>query len=278
MGSLGAMQTGLGRPLLPGRRRATPTSSCPKASRAACRTRARSSRSSTSSSAACARRWATSAAATSTRCARKPKFVRDHERRRAREPRARRADHQGSAELPRRVSRTCTRGPTSGEHCPLRSHRGHPRRPDPHPRLRRAVHAADRAPRARGRRLLRDPSVRQSADEIARASAPQGHHPLRRPRVGHRRADAPRAPQRCSTLGVPVLGICYGMQTMAAQLGGSVERGRPCASSATPRCARAATRAARRHRGPRDAEGARHARRVDEPRRQGRRRCRRASS
>ncbi len=35
--------------------------------------------------------------------------------------------------------------------------------------------------------------------------------------------DAPAAPQRIFELGVPVLGICYGMQTMAAQLGGKVE-------------------------------------------------------
>jgi GMP synthase (glutamine-hydrolysing) len=33
----------------------------------------------------------------------------------------------------------------------------------------------------------------------------------------------PRAPQRVFEMGVPVLGICYGMQTMAAQLGGAVE-------------------------------------------------------
>jgi GMP synthase (glutamine-hydrolysing) len=33
----------------------------------------------------------------------------------------------------------------------------------------------------------------------------------------------PRAPQCVFELGVPVLGICYGMQTMAAQLGGEVE-------------------------------------------------------
>ena len=35
----------------------------------------------------------------------------------------------------------------------------------------------------------------------------------------------PRAPQSVFELGVPVLGICYGMQTMAAQLGGQVEGG-----------------------------------------------------
>ena len=36
----------------------------------------------------------------------------------------------------------------------------------------------------------------------------------------------PRAPQSVFELGVPVLGICYGMQTMAEQLGGKVESGK----------------------------------------------------
>jgi GMP synthase (glutamine-hydrolysing) len=36
-------------------------------------------------------------------------------------------------------------------------------------------------------------------------------------------AGSPRAPECVFTLGVPVLGICYGMQTMAEQLGGRVE-------------------------------------------------------
>src|SRR5215510_12233503 len=34
--------------------------------------------------------------------------------------------------------------------------------------------------------------------------------------------EPPRSPQAVFELGVPVLGICYGMQTMAAQLGGRV--------------------------------------------------------
>ena len=38
--------------------------------------------------------------------------------------------------------------------------------------------------------------------------------------------DTPRAPAAVWTAGVPVLGICYGMQAMAAQLGGGVEGGR----------------------------------------------------
>ena len=37
--------------------------------------------------------------------------------------------------------------------------------------------------------------------------------------------ETPRAPQVVFDLGVPVLGICYGMQTLAAQLGGMVEQG-----------------------------------------------------
>ena len=38
-------------------------------------------------------------------------------------------------------------------------------------------------------------------------------------------ADSPRAPEIVFKLGVPVLGICYGQQTMCVQLGGKVESG-----------------------------------------------------
>ena len=36
-------------------------------------------------------------------------------------------------------------------------------------------------------------------------------------------AEAPRAPAKVFEMGVPVLGICYGQQTMMQQLGGLVE-------------------------------------------------------
>jgi GMP synthase (glutamine-hydrolysing) len=38
-------------------------------------------------------------------------------------------------------------------------------------------------------------------------------------------AGSPRAPEQVFALGTPILGICYGMQTMAMQLGGKVEGG-----------------------------------------------------
>ncbi|MGB2304768.1 MAG: glutamine amidotransferase-related protein, partial [Candidatus Puniceispirillales bacterium] len=37
--------------------------------------------------------------------------------------------------------------------------------------------------------------------------------------------DSPRAPDHVFSMGVPVLGICYGQQTMCEQLGGRVARG-----------------------------------------------------
>ncbi len=40
-------------------------------------------------------------------------------------------------------------------------------------------------------------------------------------------SDSPRAPDRLFEMDIPVLGICYGEQTMSAQLGGAVETGTP---------------------------------------------------
>ena len=76
--------------------------------------------------------------------------------------------------------------------------------------------------------------------------------------------DPPRAPQLVFELGVPVLGICYGMQTMAAQLGGKVEasiasRVRLCRDRADR--VSACSHGLQRRGEPRDAQG------LDEPRR-----------
>ena len=62
------------------------------------------------------------------------------------------------------------------------------------------------------------------SDDFVRAFAPRGVVLSGGPNSvteGH----TPRAPRAVFELGVPVLGICYGMQTMAAQLGGAVEAG-----------------------------------------------------
>jgi len=62
------------------------------------------------------------------------------------------------------------------------------------------------------------------SDAFVRAFAPRGVI-LSGSHASAFEGEAPRAPQAVFELGVPVLGICYGMQTMAAQLGGKVESG-----------------------------------------------------
>jgi GMP synthase (glutamine-hydrolysing) len=61
-------------------------------------------------------------------------------------------------------------------------------------------------------------------DDFVRAFAPKGII-LSGSHASVYDEGAGRAPDAVWTLGVPVLGICYGMQTMAHQLGGSVEPG-----------------------------------------------------
>src|SRR5512134_282297 len=58
-------------------------------------------------------------------------------------------------------------------------------------------------------------------DDAIRAFAPRGIILAGGPESVHE-ADSPRAPKAVFDLGVPVFGICYGMQTMAEQLGGKV--------------------------------------------------------
>jgi len=62
-----------------------------------------------------------------------------------------------------------------------------------------------------------------ATDAEVRAFAPRGIILSGGPESVIEAGGAPRAPAAVFQLGVPVLGICYGMQTMAAQLGGRVE-------------------------------------------------------
>ena len=64
----------------------------------------------------------------------------------------------------------------------------------------------------------------QKAGSGLQGDETEGGDPLRQAGVGPRRG-SPRAPQPIFNSGVPVLGICYGQMTMAAQLGGDVEGG-----------------------------------------------------
>jgi IMP dehydrogenase/GMP reductase len=95
--------------------------------------------------------------------------------------------------------------------------------PHPHPRLRFASHAAHCTPHPRGRRLLRAAMPNDVGEKFFRDYDPKGiilsgSH-ARRSTRSTRSAD-PDVFEH----GVPVLGICYGMQTMAAQLGGASSR------------------------------------------------------
>ncbi|MGQ0546664.1 MAG: glutamine-hydrolyzing GMP synthase [Betaproteobacteria bacterium] len=63
------------------------------------------------------------------------------------------------------------------------------------------------------------------ADEFVREFAPQGII-LSGSHMSAYEESTGKAPQAAFDLGVPVLGICYGMQTMAQQLGGRVEAGK----------------------------------------------------
>ena len=86
------------------------------------------------------------------------------------------------------------------------------RRGGTRPRLRRPVLAADRAPHPRVRRLQRAASPRHAARADQGAGA-EGPRALRRAGIGLRRRGAGAPRRSCSSSGIPVLGICYGMQS-----------------------------------------------------------------
>ena len=89
------------------------------------------------------------------------------------------------------------------------------------PRFRIAVHAVDRAPAARAVGLLRDSAVRH-AGRRDRPAAARSASSCRAARRASRRTARRSASRRSSTAGVPMLGICYGMQLMTEMLGGEV--------------------------------------------------------
>jgi GMP synthase (glutamine-hydrolysing) len=80
-----------------------------------------------------------------------------------------------------------------------------------------------------------------------------------------------RAPKAVFELGVPVLGICYGMFTMAVQLGGEVEASTHREFGYAEVRARGHTRLLESIEDFATTEGPRHAQGLDEPRRQGHR-------
>ena len=108
-------------------------------------------------------------------------------------------------------------------------------------------------------------------DAFVRDFGAEGHHPLGQPRSRPTRSRTLRAPQAVFELGVPVLGICYGMQTMAQQLGGKVEPGTVREFGYAEVRARGHTKLLDGIEDYRTRRRPRHARGVDEPRRQGRR-------
>ena len=66
------------------------------------------------------------------------------------------------------------------------------------------------------------PASMPASEMLARK--PRGSHPLRRAEVGLRPGCPLARRRRCSTSGVPVLGICYGAQLLTQSLGGEVAR------------------------------------------------------
>ena len=203
MGSLGAMRArSFSRTATSRATSRTSTSSCPRASKVASRTRARSRRCSTSSWAALRQAMGYCGAPTID-ALKQAQFVRITGRGSAREPSARRRDHEGRAQLPAWLT-----PPRSSEaaSCPRKRTRGgglgepggapSSRTASARPRLRRAVRAADRAARPGRARLLR-----------ARQPPPDG---------GRDRAARPRRADPLGRSGVRLLGASAAARSSCA--------------------------------------------------------------
>src|SRR2546423_596735 len=195
-----------------------PTSLCPKASRVASRTRGRRPRSSRSSWADCARAWDIRVAARSRICARGLRSSRSR----------RRGCANPTSTMCR--SRRKRRITTLNDDREIRSTGPRPAPP---------AAALDKilildfgsqvtqliARRVRESGVYCELHPHDVDAEFVRAFNPRGVI-LSGSYASAVEEDTARAPQAVFELGVPVLGVCYGMQTMAAQLGGAVEPGK----------------------------------------------------
>jgi GMP synthase-like glutamine amidotransferase len=136
------------------------------------------------------------------RAAQEGALRRDHLGRNARIARPRRADRQGSSQLPGGLKTPSARQ-------------------DPDSRLRLAGNSTHRAPGARSQ-VYCEIHPNDVSDDFVRQFKPKGVI-LSGSHASTYEAHELRAPKAVFELGVPVLGICYGMFTIAVQLGGEVE-------------------------------------------------------
>ena len=155
------------------------------------------------------------------------RFMRVSQRVAAGEPRARRVHHQGSAELPTRSAR----GPVAiGEPAASASAIS---RSAPHCHRRSTMilildfgtqYTQLIARRVREAHVYCEiHPVQPPARDASRALAPEGIILSGGPASVYQ-ADAPLSDPRIAELGVPLLGICYGMGVLAQQVGGAVAR------------------------------------------------------